>query len=224
MLPEIGVVLDAGTGMYRVREYVTGPDLHIFISHAHVDHVVGLTFLFDVLNGTPVRRAKVYGEADKLAAIRQHLFSELLFPVDPPCDFLPLVAPIKLPDGGQVTYFPLDHPGGSIGFRLDWPDRSMAYVTDTVARADAPYVEKIRGVDLLVHECYFADELAEAATTTGHSHVTPVAEVARAADVGRMVMVHLNPLINAIDPVGLQTARAIFPRTEIGVDRLEIEF
>ncbi len=224
MLPEIGVVLDAGTGMYRVREHLVGPDLNIFISHAHVDHVVGLTFLFDVLNGTLVERAKVYGEPDKLAAIRQHLFSELLFPVDPPCDFLPLVGPVDLPDGGRVTSFPLEHPGGSIGFRLDWPNRSLAYVTDTIARADAPYVEHIRGVDLLLHECYFADDLAAVATTTGHSHVTPVAEVARAAGVGRMVLVHVNPMINALDPVGLQTARAIFPRTEIGVDRLAIDF
>ena len=52
MLPEIGVVLDAGTGIFRVRRTLQTPDLTIFLTHAHVDHIVGLTFLFDVLNGT----------------------------------------------------------------------------------------------------------------------------------------------------------------------------
>jgi ribonuclease BN (tRNA processing enzyme) len=224
MLPEIGVVLDAGTGIFRVREHLKTPQLTIFLSHAHVDHVVGLTFLFDVLNGTPVTRATVYGEREKVAAVKTHLFHELLFPVEPPCDFLPLPDAVSLPEGGRLTHFPLDHPGGSIGFRLDWPGRSLAYVTDTPARPDADYVARIRGVDVLIHECYFADELADLAATTGHSHTTPVAEVALAAGVGRLVLVHVNPLINAIDPVGLATARAIFPATEIGTDGLDIDF
>jgi ribonuclease Z len=224
MLPEVGVVLDAGTGMFRVRDHLVTSHLKIFLSHAHVDHIVGLTFLIDVLHDTPVDRATVYGKADKLAAIKSHLFNELLFPVEPPCDFQPLAEPVVLPNDGQLTYFPLDHPGGSLGFRLDWPGRSLAYVTDTVAREDAEYGERIRGVDLLVHECYFADDLADLANLTGHSHTTPVALVARAAEVGRLVLAHVNPSINAQDPVGLETARAIFPATQIGLDRAEVNF
>lgn len=224
MLPEIGVVLDAGTGMYRVREHLVTSNLDIFLTHAHVDHIMGLTFLIDVLKDRPVSRANVYGEAPKLAAVQQHLFSELLFPVAPPCDFLPLQGPISLPDGGRLTYFPVEHPGGSIGYRLDWPGRSMAYVTDTSAAPSAAYIEQIRGVDLLVHECYFADDQTALADLTGHSHITPVAQVARAADVGRLLLVHLNPFINAVDPVGLDTARDIFPATDLGVDGLAVEF
>ena len=224
MLPEIGVVLDAGTGMFRVRRHLVTPELRIFLSHAHVDHIVGLTFLIDVLNGTPCDRAAVYAAEDKLAAIRDGLFNELLFPVAPPCDFYPLDGPVELPRNGRLTHFLLDHPGGSQGFRLDWPGHSLAYVTDTVARADADYVEMIRGVDLLVHECYFADELADLAQLTGHSHTTPVAQVAKAAGVRRLVLVHLNPLVDAPDPVGLATAQAIFPATELGFDGAEIDF
>ncbi len=224
MLPEVGVVLDAGTGMYRVRDHLVTPHLHIFLTHAHLDHVMGLTFLIDVLNDRPVSRANVYGEAEKLTAIRQHLFSELLFPVAPPCDFLPLEGPVSLPDGGKLTYFSVEHPGGAIGYRLDWPDRSMAYVTDTIAASAATYIEQIRGVDLLVHECYFGDEQTALADLTGHSHVTPVAQAARAADVGRLLLVHLNPLVSANDPVGLEVARAIFPATELGMDGLALDF
>jgi len=100
----------------------------------------------------------------------------------------------------------------------------MAYVTDTTAAVDAAYVERIRGVDLLIHECYFPDGEEEWAQTTGHSCTTPVAEVARTAGVGRLVLVHVNPLSTDDDPIGLDIARAIFPKTELGEDRMELVF
>jgi hypothetical protein len=39
-----------------------------------------------------------------------------------------------------------------------------------------------------------------------------------------LVLVHLNPLSVADDPIGIDTARAIFPNTELGEDRMELEF
>jgi ribonuclease BN (tRNA processing enzyme) len=100
----------------------------------------------------------------------------------------------------------------------------MAYVTDTTARLDADYVPKIHGVDLLVHECYFRDDEAPWAGKTGHSCITPVVQVARQAGVGRLILVHVNPLALAADPLGLDVARAIFPCTELGCDLMEVEF
>ena len=224
MLPELGVVLDAGSAMYRVREHLTTDTLDIFLTHAHLDHVVGLTYMFDVLHGHQMQRVTVHGEQAKLDAVRQHLFSELLFPVEPPFQMQTVKKSFPLTDGGSLTHFPLRHPGNSIGFRLDWPDRSMAYVSDTVASKTADYVEKIRGVDLLIHECYFGDDMPDQAELTGHSCLTPVAEVAAAAEVGRLVLVHINPLLDSDDQIDLATARKIFPKTEIGVDRMELEF
>jgi ribonuclease Z len=131
---------------------------------------------------------------------------------------------VPLAGGGRLTYFPLRHQGGAVGFRLDWPGHSMAYVTDTTAGLDEPYVERIAGVDLLLHECYYSDDEADWAQQTGHSSTTPVAEVAKRAGVGRLVLVHINPRRLEDDPVGLDTARAIFPKTEIGEDLMELEF
>lgn len=224
MLPELGVVFDAGTAVYRIADYLVTDTLDIFLSHAHLDHVAGLTFLYDVVNGRNMRRLTLHGEQAKLDAACQHLFSEYLFPIGPPFESKALQPKAVLSDGGVLTHFPLEHPGGVVGFRVDWPERSLAYVTDTTAAPDAPYLEKIRGVDLLIHECNFGDDQPEQAKLTGHSCLTPVAQVAAAAQVGRMVLVHLNPLLEKDEDLGVAGARKIFPRIEMGVDRMEIDF
>ncbi|HEX6962316.1 MAG TPA: MBL fold metallo-hydrolase [Lacipirellula sp.] len=224
MLPELGVVFDAGTGLYRVCDYLQTDSLDIFLTHAHLDHCIGLTYMFDVRYRTPLERVTAHLEAEKLSAVREHLLAELLFPVPPPVDLVPLEQNIALADGSRLTHFPLKHPGGALGFRVDWPDRSLAYVTDTTASPEAEYVEKIRGVDLLVHEAYFTDEFAEHAELTGHSCLSQVARVAAKAEVGRLVLVHINPLIEDDAEFDLSGARRIFANTEIGVDRLELVF
>lgn len=224
MLPELGLVFDAGTSMFRVRDHLQTDTLDIYLTHAHLDHVVGLTFLLDILYEKQMDAVRVHGEAAKLEAIETHLFSEHLFPVPPPYTAVPLTGEELLPGGGKLQYFPLDHPGGSIGYRLDWPDRSMAYVTDTTAAPDSAYIDMIRGVDLLVHECNFPDGMEPLALKTGHSCTTPVAQVAAAAGVGRLILVHVNPLSQEQDPVSLATAQRLFPATELGFDKMEIEF
>lgn len=224
MLPEAGVVLDAGTGTYRAGEHLATRHLDIFLSHAHLDHVVGLTFLLEVLHGREMERVTIHGEPAKLAAVCQHLYDELLFPVAPLYEFRPIAPRTELAGGGVLTWFPLVHPGGSIGFRLDWPGRSLAYVTDTTAKAGADYVDKIRGVDVLLHECYFPDGNEAFAEKTGHSCTTPTAQVAREGGVGRLILVHVAPHSIADDPIGLATARAIFPATQIAEDNMVVDF
>ena len=225
MLPELGVILDAGTSFFRVREHLATDTLDIFLSHAHLDHVAGLTYLLDILHDRSMHRVTVHGEASKLQGVRQHLFSQLLFPVEPPFDTRELVCgdAIALPERGTLKHFPLKHPGGAVGFRLSWPDCSLAYVTDTTAKPDADYIEHIRGVDVLVHECYFADGHDELAELTGHSCLSPVAELARTAEVGRLILVHVNPLATREQIAALEAARDIFPELEVGYDKMVVE-
>jgi len=224
LLPQCGVILDAGTGMYRAGRYLETSRLDVFLTHAHLDHVVGLTYLFNVVRAHPLDQIDVHGEEEKLRAVEEHLLAEAIFPARPPCRFVPLTQEVLLPAGGRLSYFPVPHQGGSIGYRLDWPGHSLAYVTDTTADPDADYVEAIRGVDLLVHECYFPDWRADWARQTGHSHTTPVAAVARKAEAGRLVLVHVDPAAPEADPIGLDVARAIFPNTILGEDLVEIDF
>jgi ribonuclease Z len=225
MLPDVGVVLDAGTGMCRIGECLQTERLDIFLSHAHLDHVAGLTYLLNLLPDDVQAASTVHGEAAKLAAVREHLFAEAIFPVPPRFGFAAMdLTGVVVGGGGRVTWFPLDHPGGSIGFRLEWPGHSLAYVTDTTARRGAAYVDKIRGVDLLIHEAYFADDTDNWPASTGHSSLLEVARVAAEAEVRRLVLVHLDPMMADVSALDLTGARREFPACEVGFDGMEIEF
>jgi len=227
MLPAEGIVLDAGTGFFRVREHLATTTLDILLTHVHLDHVVGLTFLLSTVWQKSLERITVHGATEKLAAVRQHLLSEHLFPAPLPCQWRPLDTGTLTLGRVRVTHFPLAHPGGSLGYRLDWGDsnaqRSLAYVTDTTAKKDADYVQFLRGVDVLVHECNFRDGQEDWAAKTGHSSLTPVAQVAASAAVGRLVLTHFNGLDESDEPVDLAAARRNFPATELGYDGMEID-
>ena len=224
MLPEIGIVLDAGTGMYRLGKHLQTDRLDIFLTHAHLDHIAGLTYLINVVPRDVLPHTTVHGDAAKLAAVREHLFDEAIFPVPPSFKFEPLNGTCSLPNGGTLSHFPLHHPGGSVGFRLDWPDRALAYVTDTTATPGAAYIEHIRGVDLLVHECYFATDAENLPARTGHSSLPNVATLAAEAGVGRLVLVHIDPQLQDDGKFDLTAAKRTFKNIELGRDEMELSF
>jgi ribonuclease Z len=231
LLPEIGLVFDGGTGFFRLAERLETSDVQVFLSHAHLDHIVGLTYFLVPMMSGQVRRARVYANHKTLAAVHTHLFSQPTFPVLPGYEFFALeeLAEIPLNDGGQLHWHPLvSHPGGSTAFRIDWPaavgnrGKSLAYVTDTTV--DGTYTEFIRGVDLLIHECNFPDEQAEMCAPTGHSHTSQVTALAAEADVARLILIHVDPQRPGDDPLHLDQARQVFPATELAEDLQEVEF
>ena len=38
-------MLDAGTAAFRVKDYIRTNKLDVLLTHAHLDHVIGLTYL-----------------------------------------------------------------------------------------------------------------------------------------------------------------------------------
>ena len=219
-------MLDAGTGMCRLGEHLRTDRLDVFLTHAHLDHVAGLTYLINVVPAEIVRNTTVHGEAAKLAAVREHVFAEPIFPVAPTFRFEPLGGICPLPGGGSLTHFALKHPGGSIGFRLDWPGRSMAYVTDTTADANADYVEQIRGVDLAgARSILCGRRRRPPRRLTGHSCLQRGRRSCRGGQ--RRAPRAWSTLIRKskrLPPFDLSAARRVFEKTEFGFDCMELEF
>lgn len=220
LLPEAGLLFDAGSGLFRLPPRLQKSELDIFLSHAHLDHICGLpSLLIPLMKGT-LTEVRVHGRTEVLDAVQKHLLAEAVFPIDPGFRYIELEEEFDVSGGGRLTTVPLQHPGGSTGFRIDWPDHSLAYITDTCV--DGRYTRFIDGVDLLIHECYFPDELAEWGPKTGHSHTSQVAQLAVDAQVGRLLLIHIDPTRADDDPIGLETARDIFAATEMTEDGMVI--
>jgi ribonuclease BN (tRNA processing enzyme) len=226
MLPEAGIVLDAGTGAFRIQRHLATRELDVFLSHAHLDHVVGLTYLLAPLALKQIDAVRVHGTAAVIDALKQHLFATAVFPVMPQFDFRPLTGSSLNVGLTTIRWQTLpSHPGTSLAYRLETTTagkpRSLAYVTDTTV--DGSYTDFVRGVDVLIHECYFPDSLDDWATKTGHSTTSKVLNVAAQAKAGRLVLVHVDPRSTGDDPLGLAAAKGTFPRVEIARDGMEIE-
>ncbi len=224
MIPEHGIILDAGTGMHRVPQFTKTAELDVFLTHTHLDHVEGLPYLMHAMRAHDLQRVTIHARDEKIRAIDEHLFNEHFFPIKPPYEYRPLESkPLNI-GGAQATHFPLQHPGGAVGYRFQWQQQSLAYVSDTIADPNADYVREIEDVDLLIHECYVPDGDADWAHETGHSFTSAVAKVARAANVGMLLLVHISPELEHEDSIDIETAQTIFPNTMLGCDLMEVEF
>ena len=90
-LPGLDIALDAGSGIYRTFPMLTQPEFHILLSHAHLDHIIGLTFLWNAYHlHKPLKSVHVWGETDKLDAVQNHVFTDLIFPVMPKIEWHPI--------------------------------------------------------------------------------------------------------------------------------------
>jgi ribonuclease Z len=224
------LLFDAGTGLCRLvqpgyRRLLAGEGtVHLLLSHLHLDHTVGLTYLPGILEG---RRTVVHVPAGPLGedtSVLDRLLGTPFFPValrdfPLPLEVRPLpVGTLEL-DGLRVQVRAQRHPGGSVGFRVA---DHFALLTDTVFDPDA--VGFVNGVRLLAHEAWIRgeDDPPELRRTLeAHTAAADAARVAAAAGVGELLLVHLNPLRDA-DYHGemLERSRRAFPATQLGYDGL----
>jgi len=100
------------------------------------------------------------------------------------------------------------------------PGVKVAYCTDTVPCDGA--VRLARGADLLVHEATYLDSHVEEAHERGHSTAAQAAEIARQAQVKRLLLTHFSPRYDNLEG-HLAEARPIFAETELAEELTAVE-
>jgi ribonuclease BN (tRNA processing enzyme) len=202
------LLLDAGTGVARLLEPAVaallpaGRRLDVLLTHYHLDHVVGLSYLLGLAGDREIR---IHAPAPPLTTFGPEgiarLLSPPLFPL--PIERWPMPVGVAPFGGPQLEIGELrlqlrrqKHPGGSVGVRIG---DALAYVTDSVI--DPATADFVRGVKLLLHEVWLtAEEAAENdPAPSGHSDSGAVADLARAAGVGRLWVVHHHPRRSAAE-------------------------
>jgi len=98
--------------------------------------------------------------------------------------------------------------------------KSVAYCTDT--RPFAGTVKLARGVDLLIHEATFTEELVSEARDFGHSTAAQAARIAAEADAQRLLITHFSTRYPDVTPL-YEEAIAVFPNTVIAQELIEFE-
>jgi ribonuclease Z len=121
-------------------------------------------------------------------------------------------SPVTLDDGRVVD------PGEVLGDPR--PGKSFAYCLDT--RPCESAIALASGVDFLVHEATYTEELKAEAFEYGHSTAADAARTAREAAVGRLMLTHYSTRFT--DPtVLLEEARSVFPETVLAEELVPVE-
>ncbi len=205
------LILDAGNGIRalgdkHLRLPGKGKTVHLLLTHAHWDHLLGFPFykpLYD--KGTTIR---IHGCTNAQRCVRSFLQDTMRAPYFP-VDLNEVGATLIFDDDCLTSFeigdlhcqtFPLSHPNQGFGFRLTEAGRSMAFFPDnelTFAHEGGKtfdeYAEFVAGVDLLIHDAeYLPHEYQTFSRGWGHSVYLDTVRLAVRAGVGRLLLWHLN--------------------------------
>jgi len=217
-LPDHGILLDAGTNVFPLRDVHGDGPLHVLMSHYHLDHSAGLYFLSaGMFAGRSQPEITVYGPEWDERFKTEWGMQSALWPLDFPWPLHRVSGPFRIGDVA-VDCRMVVHGAPVNAYRLTFPDgESLAYVTDTTAPGD--YADFVRGADVLVHDCAFSARNAAWADKTAHSDTVRLARFAREAGVGQLYLTHTGPLEDRLEL--LQEVAAIFPRAVLPIQGLE---
>ena len=138
------VIFDAGSGIKQLGDLLTAMgsqiDTDILFSHCHMDHVCGVPFFAPFYD--PKHHIRLWAgnllPDGKLETTIRSLMSPPLFPIEieafnAQVRFRDFRAGETLEIGGalKVRTGMLNHPGGAVGYRLDYAGKAVAYITDT---------------------------------------------------------------------------------------------
>ncbi|MBM3117899.1 3',5'-cyclic-nucleotide phosphodiesterase [Jeongeupia naejangsanensis] len=199
------VLVDAGTGVGDLPlDALCGID-HVFLTHAHFDHIACLPMLLDTVIGARRQPVTVHALPETIATLQVHVFNWQLWPdfsVIPDADNGVLRwAPIAVGescdlDGLRMTALPAQHTVPALGYLFETADGAMAFSGDS---ADCPAfwgalgrVERLRA---LIIETAFSNREAGLARVSQHyAPETLLPALARIDPSVDVWLTHLKPL------------------------------
>ena len=93
--------------------------------------------------------------------------------------------------------------------------KSYAYCADTIY--DKSLAEQVKGVDLLYHETTYLKDLHERAAARFHSTTVQAADIAKRADVSKLLIGHFSSKYEMLDEF-LVEASEVFENTELALE------
>jgi phosphoribosyl 1,2-cyclic phosphodiesterase len=202
------LIFDGGTGIKNLgRCLVTESGSkkltpHIFLTHFHWDHIQGIPF-FEVLY-RPENNVTFYSSAtlapleDKLQGIMSRPYFPVSFDMlkEGRRSFIELAStPARIGDL-QVSSFPLNHPQGAVGYRIESPNAVVVYASDLEHgnhELDRLLREYAEGADLLIYDAQYTPKEYETHRGWGHSTWLEGTRVARDSKVKQLILFHHDP-------------------------------
>ena len=233
------LVLDAGTGARALgfalaAEAAGEPGLvHLALSHFHWDHLQGLPFFAPLYAPGQTVRFYAATDDDRLLSLLRGQMATPYFPV-PFGELAAATETVRVQDGepfevGPMTVrpFPLNHPQGAHGYRIEVDGAAVVYATDYEhgsAVHDEGLREVARGADVLISDAQYTPDEYALRRGWGHTTWEHATALAGAAGVGRLLLFHHDPSHDddALDRI-CRLARGRFAATDLAVEGLVVE-
>ena len=178
MLLDNDILIDAGTGVGSLSlDELVAID-HIFVTHAHLDHVATIPFLVDTVGCMRDKPIIVHALQPTINILAQHLFNWEIWPdfskIPNGCspymrfDVLSVGETVEI-NARKITPLPANHTVPATGFQLDSGQASLVFTGDTTTNDSLwMIVNKIQNLRYLIVESAFSDQKKDIAIRSKH--------------------------------------------------------
>ncbi|NOR36699.1 MAG: MBL fold metallo-hydrolase [Woeseiaceae bacterium] len=179
MLVDDDVLIDAGTGIGDLELEEIDSIRHVFLTHAHLDHIAGLPMLADsVFDENFTTPLTVYAREETLRALQDHVFNGVIWPdfARLPTAGNPMLRYQVCSPGDTVTinhrdFYAVDvmHTVPTLGYTVQNSGGVFAVSGDTKTNETLwPVLNACDDLRVLVIEVSFPDEMERLANEAGH--------------------------------------------------------